>query len=115
MARLTGVNAKTVWRLMWTRGLNPRRRRRFVRTTDSDQGGPIHSFMVREFEVQGPEQVCVAELTYVAIRASSAPCNAAQTCSRGTAKLWKRPAPHVTAVQSSTAKSITAQAAVGNF
>jgi putative transposase len=37
--------------------LNPRRRRRFVRTTDSDHDGPIHPFVAREFEVHGPDQL----------------------------------------------------------
>jgi putative transposase len=41
------VNAKKVRRLMREHDLNPRRRRRFVRTTDSDHDGPIHPFVAR--------------------------------------------------------------------
>jgi len=66
------VNAKKVRRLMREHDLNPRRRRRFVRTTDSDHDGPIHPFVAREFEVHGPDQLWVADLTYVAIAAGFA-------------------------------------------
>lgn len=46
---------------------NPRRRRRFVRTTDSDHDGPIFPFLARGFEVHGPDQLWVADLTYITI------------------------------------------------
>lgn len=62
------VNAKKVRRLMKENDLTPRRRRRFVRTTDSDHGGPIFPFIAREFEVHGPDQLWVADLTYIAVR-----------------------------------------------
>jgi len=61
------VNAKKVRRLMKENDLNPRRRRRFVRTTDSDHDGPIFPFVAREFEVHGPDQLWVADLTYITI------------------------------------------------
>lgn len=61
------VNAKKVRRLMREHGLNPRRRRRFTRTTDSGHDGPIFPFVARDFEVHGPDQLWVADLTYVAI------------------------------------------------
>lgn len=61
------VNAKKVRRLMREHDLNPRRRRRFTRTTDSDHDGPIYPFVARNFEVHGPDQLWVADLTYVAI------------------------------------------------
>ena len=61
------VNAKKVRRLMREHDLNPRRRRRFTRTTDSDHDGPIYPFVSRDFEVHGPDQLWVADLTYVAI------------------------------------------------
>ncbi|KRW97906.1 hypothetical protein [Paracoccus sp. MKU1] len=48
--------------------LNPRRRRRFVRTTDSDHGGLIFPFIAKEFEVHGPDQPWVADLTCIAIQ-----------------------------------------------
>jgi putative transposase len=61
------VNAKKVRRLMREHDPNPRRRRRFTRTTDSDHEGPIFPFVARDFEVHGPDQLWVADLTYVAI------------------------------------------------
>jgi putative transposase len=61
------VNAKKVRRLMREHDLNPRRRRRFTRTTDSDHDGPIYPFVARNFEVHGPNQLWVADLTYVTI------------------------------------------------
>jgi len=61
------VNAKKVRRLMLQHDLNPRRRRRFTRTTDSDHDGPIFPLVARDFEVHGPDQLWVADLTYVAI------------------------------------------------
>ena len=61
------VNAKKVRRLMREHDLNPRRKRRFTRTTDSDHDGPIFPFVARDFEVHGPDQLWVADLTYVAI------------------------------------------------
>jgi putative transposase len=61
------VNAKKVRRLMREHDLNPRRRRRFTRTTDSNHDGPIFPFVARDFEVHGPDQLWVADLTYVAI------------------------------------------------
>ena len=61
------VNAKKVRRLMREHDLNPRSRRRFTRTTDSDHDGPIFPFVARDYEVHGPDQLWVADLTYVAI------------------------------------------------
>lgn len=61
------VNAKKVRRLMKKHDLNPRPRRRFMRTTDSDHDGPVFPFVAQGFEVHGPDQLWVADLTYVAI------------------------------------------------
>ena len=86
LARLTVVNAKKVRRLMREHDLNPRRRRRFVRTTDSGHDGPIHPFVANDFEAHGPEQLWGEagtrafrwkdrppnDLTYVAIAAGFA-------------------------------------------
>ncbi|WP_328794046.1 IS3 family transposase [Maritimibacter harenae] len=66
------VNAKKVRRLMNENDLNPRRRRRFVRTTDSDHDGPIFPFVARNFEAHGRDQMWVADLTYVTISAGFA-------------------------------------------
>lgn len=61
------VNAKKIRRLMKENALNPSRRPRFVRTTDSDHDGPIFPFIAKGFEAHGPDQLWVADITYVAI------------------------------------------------
>jgi putative transposase len=61
------VNAKKVRRLMREHGLQPKRRKRFVATTDSDHNGPIFPDLVRHRTVDGPNQVWVADITYIAI------------------------------------------------
>jgi putative transposase len=61
------VNAKKVRRLMRENDLNPRKRRRFARTTDSDHDGPIFPFVARDLAVDGPDQLWVGDITYVAI------------------------------------------------
>lgn len=61
------VNAKKVRRIMAEKGLNPKRRRRYVVTTDSNHNGPIFPNIAKEFEVHGPDQLWVADITYVAI------------------------------------------------
>ena len=47
--------------------LQPRMRRRFARTTDSDHDQPIFPDRTKEVTVSGPNQLWVADLTYVAI------------------------------------------------
>jgi putative transposase len=61
------VNAKKVRRLMRENDLNPRKRRRFSRTTDSAHDGPVFPFVAKDYEVHGPDQLWVADITYVAI------------------------------------------------
>jgi len=61
------VNAKKVRRIMAEIGLNPKRRRRYVVTTDSNHDGPIFPNIAKGFEVHGPDQLWVADITYVAI------------------------------------------------
>jgi putative transposase len=61
------VNAKKIRRLMKEHQLNPLRRPRFVRTTDGDHDGPIFPFIAKDYEVHGPDQLWVADITYVAI------------------------------------------------
>lgn len=63
------VNAKKVRRLMREHDLSPRRRRRFTRTTDSDHDGPIFPLVARDYEVHGPDQLWVADLTYITVAA----------------------------------------------
>jgi putative transposase len=61
------VNHKKIKRLMREHGLQPPRRRRYVATTDSDHDQPIFPDQTRELEVDGPNQLWVADLTYVTI------------------------------------------------
>lgn len=61
------VNHKKVRRLMREHGLQPRRRRRFVTTTDSDHDQPIFPNLAADTVADGPDQLWVADITYVAI------------------------------------------------
>lgn len=63
------VNSKKIRRLMREHDLQPKRRRRFVATTDSDHDGPIFPDLARGRTVGGPNQLWVADITYIAIAA----------------------------------------------
>ena len=54
------MNSKKVRRLMREHGLQPKRRRRFVITTDSDHNGPIFPNLARNMALEGPNQLWVA-------------------------------------------------------
>jgi len=62
------VNHKKVRRLMRDHDLQPRRRRRYVATTDSDHDQPIYPNRAKDLAFDGPDQLWVADITYVAIR-----------------------------------------------
>ena len=62
------VNHKKVRRLMREHDLQPRRRRRYVATTDSDHDQPIYPNRAKDLAIDGPDQLWVADITYVAIR-----------------------------------------------
>ena len=62
-----GVNHKKIKRLMREHALHPPRRRRFVATTDSDHDEPVFPDRSRDCEADGPNQLWVADLTYIAI------------------------------------------------
>jgi putative transposase len=64
------VNGKKIRRLMRAHDLQPRRRRRFVATTDSDHNGPIFPDRAKGKVVDGPNQLWVADLTYITIATS---------------------------------------------
>ncbi len=66
-ARGLVVNAKKVRRLMRENALNPKGRRRSVATTDSDHDRPIFPNLARNIETNGPNQLWVADITYIAI------------------------------------------------
>lgn len=61
------VNSKKVRRIMRENGLNPKRKRRYVPTTDSDHDSPIYPNVARNLEVHGPNQLWVADITFLAI------------------------------------------------
>ena len=61
------VNHKKVMRLMQENGLTVRPRRRFVVTTDSTHGGPVFPNRAKTVELSGPNQLWVADITYIAI------------------------------------------------
>ena len=62
------VNHKKIRRLMREHDLQPRRRRRYVATTDSDHDQPIYPNRTKDLTIDGPNQLWVADITYVAIR-----------------------------------------------
>ena len=61
------VNSKKLRRLMREHGLQPKRRRRYVVTTDSNHAGPIFPDLAKGVLPDRPNQLWVADLTYVAI------------------------------------------------
>ena len=61
------VNHKKVRRLMREHGLQPRRRRRYVTTPDSRHDGPIFPHRPKDVALTGPNQLWVADITYVPV------------------------------------------------
>ena len=61
------VNHKKIKRLMREHDLQPRMRRRYVATTDSDHDQPIFPNRAKDMTVDGPDQLWVSDITYVAI------------------------------------------------
>jgi putative transposase len=59
------VNHKKIRRLMREHDLQPRLRRRFVATTDSDHDGPIVPNRAADRVVDGPNQLWVADTTEI--------------------------------------------------
>jgi putative transposase len=64
------VNTKKVRRLMREHALNPQRRSRFIATADSDHNDPICPNLATTTALDGPNQLWVADITYVAITTS---------------------------------------------
>ena len=60
-------NHKKVMRLMKENGLTVQPRRRFVVTTDGDHDGPIFANLAEHVSPTGPNQLWVADITYIAI------------------------------------------------
>ncbi len=63
------VNHKKIRRLMREHDLHPKRRRRCVATTDSNHDSPIFPDRARDLVIDGPNQLWVADITYIAITA----------------------------------------------
>ncbi len=61
------VNHKKVMRLMKENGLSVRPRRRFVATTESAHDSPIFANLTQSIVPGGPNQLWVADITYIAI------------------------------------------------
>lgn len=61
------VNHKKIRRLMREHDLQPRMRRRFTVTTDSDHNQPIFPNLARDIICDGPDQLWVADITYVTV------------------------------------------------
>jgi putative transposase len=61
------VNHKKIRRLMREHALQPKIRRRFVATTDSDHDGPIFPNLAKDIVPSSPNQLWVCDITYVAI------------------------------------------------
>ncbi|WP_240655019.1 IS3 family transposase [Croceicoccus ponticola] len=61
------ANHKRIKRLMREHGRQPRRRRRYVATTDSAHDLPIFPDLAKALVLTGPDQLWVADLTYVPI------------------------------------------------
>jgi len=61
------VNAKKVRRLMREHALNPKQRRRFIATTDSNHNDPVFPDLANNMTPDGPNQLWVADMTHVAI------------------------------------------------
>ena len=61
------VNNKKLRRLMKAHDLQPKQRRRYVVTTDSEHGGPIFPDLAKDVVLEHLNQLWLADLTYVAI------------------------------------------------
>ena len=61
------VNHKKVLRIMRERGLTRKRKRRFIRTTDSNHSGKIYPNLLKNCSVTALNQVWVADITYIRI------------------------------------------------
>ena len=57
------VNHKKIRRLMREHDLQPRRRRRYVATTDSDHDQPIYPNRAKDLAIDGPDQLWVADIS----------------------------------------------------
>lgn len=66
------ANHKKIRRLMREHDLQPRTRRRHVVTTDSNHDSPVFPNLARDLVPDGPDQLWLVDITYVAIRSGFA-------------------------------------------
>ncbi len=59
------VSARRVWKFMRQARLQPRRKRRYVRTTDSRHHLPAYPNLIKGLKVETPNICWVADITYV--------------------------------------------------
>ncbi len=62
---LNGVGRKRIWRILTTLGLTLKPRKRRKRTTDSRHPFPRYPNLVKELVIVRPDQVWVADITYI--------------------------------------------------
>ena len=62
------VNHKRVLRIMRQRGLTRKPKRRWIRTTNSNHHYRVYPNLIKNLAVTGPNQVWVADITYIAIQ-----------------------------------------------
>jgi putative transposase len=61
------INHKRVARIMREEALTVKRIKRFIRTTDSNHPFPVYPNLYRDATPSGPDQVWVADLTYIRV------------------------------------------------
>ena len=64
------VNHKRIARIMREEALTPRRIKRFLVTTDSNHALPVFPNLARNFTPTGPDQLWVADITYIRLKAA---------------------------------------------
>jgi putative transposase len=62
------VNSKKVLRIMHQRGLLRKTKRRWIKTTDSNHNHRIYPNLIKNLIITEPNQVWVADITYIGIR-----------------------------------------------
>jgi putative transposase len=61
------INRKKVQRIMRERGLFAKKKRQFVKTTDSNHPYPVYPNLIKDLKVTDVNQVWVADITYIRI------------------------------------------------
>jgi putative transposase len=64
------ANHKRIAKIMRDEALTPKRVNRFLVTTDSDHALPVFHNLARNFTPTGPDQLWVADITYIRLKAA---------------------------------------------